>query len=96
MSPLGTKTITKTKTKTKTVRGVFCLWGLFPRGSFARRHFWPGDFLPEGFLSGRAFVRGAFVRGVFWPGGLLSGGLMPVSPKFHAYTYRLGFLCIAS
>ena len=25
----------------------------------------------------------------------LSGGLMPVPPKFNAYTYRLGFLCLA-
>ena len=27
-----------------------------------------------------------------WPGGLLSGGLMPVPPKFNAYTHHLGFL----
>ena len=26
----------------------------------------------------------------------LSGGLMPVPPKFNAYTHRLGFLCLAS
>jgi len=44
---------------------------------------------------------GAFVRRVFCPGGLLSGGgggggLMPVPPKFNAYTHRLGFLCLAS
>ena len=26
----------------------------------------------------------------------LSGGLMPVPPKFNAYTRRLGFLCLAS
>jgi len=26
----------------------------------------------------------------------LSGGLMPVPPKFNAYTCRLGFLCLAS
>ena len=26
----------------------------------------------------------------------LSGGLMPVSPKFNAYTNHLGFLCLAS
>jgi len=26
----------------------------------------------------------------------LSGGLMPVPPKFSAYTHRLGFLCLAS
>jgi len=37
-----------------------------------------------GLLSG-----GAFVRGVFCPGGLLSGELMPVPPKFNAYTNRL-------
>jgi len=29
-------------------------------------------------------------------GGLLSGGLMPVPPKFNAYTHSLGFLCLAS
>ena len=28
-------------------------------------------------------------------GCLLSGGLMPVPPKFNAYTHRLGFLCLA-
>ena len=43
---------------------------------------------------------GHFSPGVFWPGGgvvrgrLLSGGLMPVPPKFNAYTHRLGFLCL--
>ena len=26
----------------------------------------------------------------------LSGGLMPVLPKFNAYTHRLGFLCLTS
>ena len=26
----------------------------------------------------------------------VSGGLMPVPPKFNAYTNRLGFLCLAS
>ena len=36
---------------------------------------------------------GSFGRGDFFPGVLLSGGLMPVPPKFNAYTYRLGFLC---
>ena len=41
--------------------------------------------------AGGFFVRSAFVRG-----GLLSGGLMPVPPKFNAYTHRLGFLCLAS
>jgi len=25
----------------------------------------------------------------------VSGGLMPVLPKFNAYTNRLGFLCLA-
>ena len=39
---------------------------------------------------------GTFSPGVFWPGGLLSEGLMPVPPKFNAYTHRLGFLCLAS
>jgi len=33
--------------------------------------------------------------GHFFPGGLLAGGLMPVPPKFNAYTNRLGFLCLA-
>ena len=44
---------------------------------------------------------GTFSPGVFWPGGFLSGGsfargLMPVPPKFNAYTHRLGFLGLAS
>ena len=39
--------------------------------------------------------------GHFFHGGLLAGGtfvwgLMPVPPKFNAYTHRLGFLCLAS
>jgi len=34
--------------------------------------------------------------GIFCPGVLLFGGLMPVPPKFNAYTNRLGFLCLAS
>ena len=29
-------------------------------------------------------------------GCLLSGGLMPVPPKFNAYTHSLGFLCLAT
>ena len=29
---------------------------------------------------------GTFSPGVFCPGGLLFGGLMPVPPKFNAYT----------
>ena len=75
------------------VQGCFCPGGilpggLFPRGYFARGHFWPG-----GLLAGGAFV---FCPGVLCPRGLLSGGLMPVPPKFNAYTYRLGFLCLAS
>ena len=54
-----------------------------------------------GFLSGGAFVRGSFALGDFFPGGLLPGGtfvrgLMPVPPKFNAYTHRLGFLRLAS
>ena len=68
------------------VRGCFCPGGLLPGGTFS-----PGALLSGGFLSG-----GAFVRGVFCPGGLLSGGLMPVPPKFNAYTHRVGFLCLAS
>jgi len=60
--------------------GDFCPGGLLPGGTFGLGDFWPG-----GFLSGSAYVRG----------GLLSGGLMPVPPKFNAYTNRLGFLCLA-
>ena len=71
-----------------------------------------GHFFPGGLLAGGIFVRGCFCPGggllpgktfspgVFCPGGLLSGllsgGLMPVPPKFNAYTHRLGFLCLAS
>ena len=40
--------------------------------------------------AGGIFVRGSFDR------GYLSGGLMPIPPKFNAYTHRLGFLCLAS
>ena len=50
-----------------------------------------GHFFPGGLLPGSTFGRGDF-----WPGGFLSGGLMPVTPKFNAYTHRLGFLCLAS
>ena len=50
-----------------------------------------GHFFPGGLLAG-----GDFWPGDFYPGVLLSGGLMPVPPKFNAYTYRLGFLCLAS
>ena len=56
------------------------------RGSFAWGDFFPGGLLPVG----------TFGRGDFWLGGFLSGGLMPVPPKFNAYTHRLGFLCVAS
>ena len=76
-------------------RGIFDLFpgGLLPGGTFARWHFWPG-----GFFSGGAFVwGGGFCPGGLLPGGgLLSGRLMPVPPKFNAYTHRLGFLCLAS
>ena len=50
-----------------------------------------GGAIDRGTLAGRTFS-----PGVFCPGGLLSGGLMPVPPKFNAYTNRLGFLCLAS
>ena len=75
------------------VWGVFCPEGLFPRGSFARGHFWPGKL-----LAGEIFVQGCFCPGggVFCLGGLLSGGLMPVPPKFNAYMHHVGFLCLAS
>jgi len=60
--------------------GGIIVRGAFVRGVFCPGHFWPGDFWP----------------GDFCPGVLLSGGLMPVPPKFNAYTRRLGFLCLAS
>ena len=47
-----------------------------------------GHFFAVGLLAGGGWV--------FCPGGLLSGGLMPVPPKFNAYTHRLGFLCLPS
>ena len=68
----------------------------FPRGSFGRGVFCPGDFFPGGI-----FVREVFCPGGFCPGGLLPGGTFvrgayASSPKFNAYTNRLGFLCLAS
>ena len=67
--------------------GVFVWGGLFPRGSFARGHFLPGGLLDGAFFSGGAFVRGGdtFVRGAYVR-----------SPKFNAYTNRVGFLCLPS
>jgi len=61
----------------------------------------PGVFCPGALLAGGTFGRGIFVREGFCPRGLLPGGtfvrgLMPVPPNFNAYTYRLGFLCLAS
>ena len=50
-----------------------------------------GHFFPGSLLAG-----GTFGRLDFLPGVLLSRGLMPVPPKFNAYTHRLGFLCLAS
>ena len=64
-------------------------WALFPRGSFG---FCPGGLLPGGtffpgvFCPGALLAGGIFVREGFCPGGFLSGGLMPVPPKFNAYT----------
>jgi len=55
-----------------------------------------GDFCPGVLLSGGSFARGTFFPGVFCPEALLAGGLMPVPPKFNAYTHRLGFLCLPS
>jgi len=52
--------------------------------------FCPGDLLPGGFLSGGAFVWGVFCPGDFCPGAYAR------SPKFNAYTHRVGFLCLAS
>jgi len=44
---------------------------------------------------------GGFLSGVLLSGGLLPGGtfvrgVYARSPKFNAYTNRLGFLCLAS
>ena len=39
---------------------------------------------------------GHFFPGGLLAGGFLSGGLMPVPPKFNAYTHRLGFLCLVA
>jgi len=46
----------------------------------AAGHFSPGVFCPGALLAGGIFVQGAYAR----------------SPKFNAYTHRLGFLCLAS
>ena len=62
----------------------------------AAGHFFPGGPLGGGFCPGGLLPGGTFSPGVFCLGGLLSGGLMPVPPKFNAYTHRLGFLCLAS
>ena len=62
----------------------------------AAGHFFPGGLFPGGLLAGGLLAGGAFVQGVFCPGELLSRGLIPVPPKFNAYTHRLGFLCLAS
>jgi len=72
--------------------GVFCLGGLlpgglFPRGSFAQGHFWPG---------GGDFCPGMLLSGGLLPGGTFVPGACAHSPKFNAYTHRLGFLCLAS
>ena len=67
-------------------RGDFCPGVLLSGGTF-----FPGVFCPGALLAG-----GIFVLGRLLPGGLLAGGLMPVPPKFNAYTHRLGFLCLAS
>ena len=67
------------------VRGCFCLGGLLPGGTFGR-----------GLLAGGIFVQGCFCPGGLLPGELLSGGLMPLPPKFNAYTHCLVFLCLAS
>ena len=76
---------------------------LLSGGSFARGDFSPGVFCPGALLAGGTFGRVDFCPGVLLFGGtfvrggeLLSGGLMPVPPKFNAYTHRLGFLCLAS
>ena len=40
------------------------------------------------------YVAACWVSGA---GGIfVRGGLLPVPPKFNAYTHRLGFLCLAS
>jgi len=72
------------------VRGTFSPGALLAGGIFVQEGFCPGDccpgghFWPGGFLSRRAFARGTVVRGAY-----------ARSPKFNAYTHRLGFLCLA-
>ena len=65
--------------------------GFLSGGAFVREVFCPGRLFPRG-----SFARGNFLPGDFFPGVLLSERLMPVPPKFNAYTHRLGFLCLAS
>jgi len=60
--------------------GTFGRGGLLAGFIFVREGFRPGDFCPGGLLPGGTFVRGAYA----------------LSPKFNAYTNRLGFLCLAS
>jgi len=77
--------------------GRFLSGGAFVRGVFCPGHFCPGRLLAGFFFCpGVLLSGGVFCPGGLLPGGLLSGGLMPVPPKFNAYTNRLGFLCLAS
>ena len=48
-----------------------------------------GHFFLWGLLAGGIFVRGCFCPGGLLPGGTFVRGLMPVPPKFNAYTNRL-------
>ena len=87
--------------------GEFLSGGAFARGTFVRgglclflqvqRVCAPSRLsVPSIGTFGRGSLgRGDFCQGVLCPGGLLSGGAYACSPKFNAYTHRLGFLCLA-
>ena len=55
-----------------------------------------GHFFPGGLLAGGIFVWGCFCPRGLLPGGTFGRGAYALSPKFNAYTHRLGFLCPAS
>ena len=55
-----------------------------------------GHFFPGGRLAGGIFVRGCFCPVGLLPGGTFVRGAYARSPKFNAYTNRLGFLRLAS
>ena len=64
-------------------------WALVPGGLLSGGSYARGDFWPVGLLAGGIFVWGSLARGIFVRGAYAR------SPNFNAYTYRLGFLCLA-